>query len=152
MIGGFRAAHPAVRRLASLAQPLPLLLGLGGAVHRYDTAPEAARRESDPARSIALALTGQGFVVTADNVHVLPAREGSGPLPRRERAVVVARKSGALSDVYFVHTRRAPDGTLLEISSIDNLSETSAADERGLVTSGERAAWLVAQGSVFGAV
>jgi hypothetical protein len=152
MIGALRAAHPSVRRLASLAQPLPLLLALGGAVHRYDTAPEAARREADPARGIALAMGAQGFVVTADDVHVLPGRDGTGPLPRRERAVVVARKNGALADIYLVHTRRAPNGTLLEISSTDNLSETSAADERGLVANGERAAWLVAQDSVFGAV
>jgi hypothetical protein len=152
MLGGFRAAHPAVRRLATLAQPLPLLLGLGGAVHRYDTAPEAARRESDPARSLALALAARGFTVAANDVHVLPGREGTGTLPHLERAVIIARRSGALADVYLVHARRAPDGTLLEISSTDNLSETSAADERGLVASGERAAWLVAQDNVFGAV
>lgn len=152
MIGGLRLAHPAVRRLASLAQPLPLLLGLGGALHRYDTAPEAARRDSDPARSIALALGARGFTVAANDVHVLPGREASGLLPHGERAVVLAKKGAALADIYLVHTRRAPDGTLLEISGADNLSETSAADERGLVASGEHAAWLVTQDNVFGAV
>lgn len=152
MIGGLSATSPSVRRLASLAQPLPVLLGLGGALHRYDTAPEPARREADPARSIAIALGARGFALTPGSVHVLPGREAHGPLPRRERAVVAARKDGALADVYLVHTRRAPDGTLLEISAVDNLSETSAADERGLVASGERAAWLVAQDDVLGAV
>jgi hypothetical protein len=152
MIGGPSSAHPAVRRLANLARPLPLFVGLGVAIHRYDTAPEAARRESDPARSIALALAARGFAVTAENVHLLPSSEAPGPLPRKERAVALARRGGGLADVYLVHARRAPNGTLLEISDAENLSETSAADERGLVVSRERAAWLVAQGSVLGAV
>jgi hypothetical protein len=147
--------HPfggAFRRLATAAQPLPVLLALAGVLHRYDTAPEAARRELDPARSLSLAVSRFGLEATPEDVHFLPGDPAHGPLPRSERAVVLARRAGELRDVYLVRSRRSPEGNLLEISSTHNISETSAADERGLVVNGENAAWVVAQDQLVSAV
>ena len=41
---------------------MPALAFLCFWLHEYDTAPEAARRERDPARSISIALAAQGLV------------------------------------------------------------------------------------------
>jgi len=152
VVRAFPTFGSAWRRLGSAAQPLPLLLAIAGVLHRYDTAPEAARREADPARSIALALVPLGLESNPADVHFLPGDAAHGSLPRGERAVVLAHRPGSLGDVYLVRSRRSPEGNLLEISSAHNISETSAADERGLVARGEHAAWIVAQDRMVGAV
>ena len=103
------------RRFGSAAQPLPLLLAIAGVLHRYDTAPEAARREPDPARSITIALGPLGLHADPADVHFLPGDAARGSLPRAERSVVLAHRSGELGDVYLVVARRSPEGNLLEI-------------------------------------
>jgi hypothetical protein len=154
-------AHARLRRLASIrlwrqigavGRPLPLLAVLCGWLHEYDTAPDAARREADPARSLSLALAPLGLAADPSEIAFLPDRTPRGAVTRHERAVVVARRPGELADVYLVHSRRSPEGNLLEVSSRFDLTDTSAADERGLVVSGERAAWEIAQGKTVHAV
>jgi hypothetical protein len=133
------------RQLWAMGRPLPLFALLCGWLHEYDTAPEAARREADPARSLALALAARGLSADPSQVLLLPDQTPRGAVTRHERAVVLARRPGELADVYLVYARRAPEGNLLEISRTFNLTDTSAADEQGLVVSGNRAAWAVTQ-------
>src|SRR3954466_13474368 len=134
-----------LRRLWAMGRPLPLFALLCGWLHEYASAPEAARREIDPARSLVLALAQLGLSADQTQVLLLPDQTPRGAVTRHERAVVLARRPGELADVYLVAARRAPEGNLLEISSTHNLTDTSAADEQGLVVSGNRAAWAVTQ-------
>ncbi len=140
------------RALFEAARPLPVLAAVCFWLHEYDTAPEAARREPDPARSLSLALAAQGLATDPADVRFLPDRTPSFAATTHERALVRAHRGGEPADIYLVRSRRAPDGNLLEISAVYNLSDTSAADERGLVTSGERAAWSIGQGDRLHAV
>ena len=133
------------RRLATMARPLPLFAVLCFWLHDYDTAPENARREADPARSLSLALRGIGLGADPSQVLFLPDRTPRGAVTRHERAVVLARRPDEPADVYLVAARRAPEGNLLELTSARNLTETSAADEQSLVVHGDRAAWAVSQ-------
>jgi hypothetical protein len=140
------------RQVGAVGRPLPLLAAVCGWLHEYDTAPDAARREVDPARSVALALAPLGLAAHASDVRFLPDRTPRGALTRHERAVVLARRPGEPADAYLVFTRRSPEGNLLEVSSAHDVSGTSAADERGLVVNGERAAWEIAQDKTVHAV
>jgi hypothetical protein len=140
------------RALFEAARPVPALAAACFWLHQYDTAPETARREADPARSLTLALAAQGLLTEPADVRLLPDRTPAVAATRHERSIVRARRGTEPSDIYLVRSRRAPDGNLLEISGVYNLSDTSAADERSLVASGERAAWAIAQGDRFHAV
>jgi hypothetical protein len=138
--------------LLEAARPLPALAAVCFWLHEYDTAPEAARRERDPARSLTLALAAQGLVADPSEVRLLADATPAVAATRHERALARARHGSEPADIYLVRARRAPDGNLLEISAVYNLSDTSAADEGGLVASGERAAWSITQGDKFYAV
>jgi hypothetical protein len=140
------------RGLLAMARPLPLFAGIFGWMHAYDAAPENARREPDPARSLVLALRKLGMSAEPSQVLFLPDQTPRGAVTRHERAVALVRRPGELADVYLVNSRRTPDGTLLEITSTFNLTDTSAADEQGLIVHGERAAWAVTQGNKVHAV
>jgi hypothetical protein len=140
------------RALFEAARPLPVIALVCYWLHEYDTAPEAARRERDPARSLSVALAAQGLVTDPADVRLLPDATPAVAATRHERALVRARRGSEPSDIYLVRARRAPDGNLLEISGTYNLSDTSAADEKKLVASGERAAWAIGQGDKFLAV
>ena len=140
------------RQVGAVGRPLPLLAFFCFWLHEYDTAPDAARREPDPARSVALALAPLGLAANPADVRFLPDHTPRGALTRHERALVLARRAGEPSDVFLVFTRRSPEGNLLEISSTYDITETSAADERGLVVRGERAAWEIAQDKTVHAV
>jgi hypothetical protein len=142
---GFHGWDHFRRALFEAARPLPALALVCFWLHEYDTAPEAARREPDQARSISIALAAQGLAADPAEVRVLPDRTPYLAATHHERALVRAHRSGEPSDIYLVRSRRAPDGNLLEISAVYNLSDTSAADERGLVVTDERAAWTIGQ-------
>jgi hypothetical protein len=148
-IRGFpRFTVPALdfRALLRHARPLPLLALLAGWWHDYDSAPEAARLEADPARAVVIALASQGLVAEPADVHFLPEEPRRfGQVTQRERAVVRANRQGEPADIFLVQTRHSPDGEMLELTGVYNLSETSAADERSLAVSGSRAAWAIGQ-------
>lgn len=141
---------PFGRRLAAVGRPLPLFAVLCFWLHDYDTALEAARREPDPARSLAVALRKLGLGADPSQVLFLPDPTPRGAVTRHERAIALARRPGELADIYLIDARRSPEGNLLELSHAWNITDTSAADEQTLVVNHERAAWTVAQeGKVF---
>ena len=139
-----RAALELVLRVV---RPLPVvllgvwLLHLGGGV-----AAEAAR-EPDRSAALAVALRDVGLEAEAGDVHWLD--DPAGVIPSRSarpRAVVRANAEDAPADVYLVKTRLSPEGRLLEITGVYNLSDTSAVDEKALEVAGERAAWTITGG------
>lgn len=142
-----RRARGAGSRLAGLGRllrPLPLLLLLAWLVQRGATLPAAAAAQADPARALAYALAARGLKALPRDVHWLDQPRGAiASRLERPRAVVRAHGSGEPSDIYEVATRRAPDGHLLEITRVYNLTDTSAVDEHQLVVSGSRVAWVL---------
>lgn len=148
-VRGFpRLSVPALQARALLrhARPLPLIALLAGWWHDYDSAPEAARLEKDPARAVVIALASQGLIADPSEVHFLPEQPRRfGQVTQRERAVVRASRQGEPADIFLVRTRHSPDGEMLELTGVYNLTETSAADERHLAVSGHRAAWAIGQ-------
>ena len=149
----FTVPAPDFRALLRHARPLPLLALLAGWWHDYDSAPEAARLEPDPTRAVVIALASHGLTVEPGDVHFLPEEPRRfGQVTQRERAVVRASRHGEPADIYLVRTRHSPDGEMLELTGVHNLSETSAADERSLAVAGERAAWAIGQGGTVHSV
>lgn len=139
-------------RLRDTARPLWVLVFACFFLHRYDTAPELARLELDRARSITLALSALGLYAEVNDVRFLPDEDRTLALTRYERSLVRAHRKNEPSDIFLVRSRRAPDGSLLEISTFYNLSETSAAEERNLVVTDTHAAWTIGQGTTVNAV
>ena len=78
------ALGPLRRRLVALGRPLPLFALLCFWLHDYDTAPEAARREPDPARSLAVALRSLGLGADPSQVLFLPDQTPRGAVTRHD--------------------------------------------------------------------
>ena len=79
-----------------------------------------------------------------------PAPRGLASLWARPRAVVVAASAGQPTDVYLSSGRFGPDGQLLELSPLHNLTKTPGVAEHALQVRALRAAWL--RGSPEGVV
>lgn len=133
-----------LERFRPLLRPLPLLSAGFLYLHWNDGAPRAARTEPHAGKALALALEARGLHTEAGDVHFVP----KSPYPwdivvDRARAVVRARREQEPFDIYVVETRVAPNGTLLEIDAVYNLSASSAADEQNLVVKDQQAAWAI---------
>jgi hypothetical protein len=77
------------------------------------------------------------------DVHWIPPRLISAAPRRAGKAWVLAQHPGHANDVYLVHVLRAPEGGLLEVTGVHNVTETFAADESLLAADGELAAWAL---------
>lgn len=141
---------PRVRSFVRLLRPLPLLLAVGW-LASPSGAPSSARAEPDRQRALCLALGARGMSAEPAEVHFLdpvPGRlTGTGG---RMRALVRARSGSDPADIWLTTSRWSPEGRLLELGGVYNLSDTSAVDEQGLVVEGQRAAWVISSdGKVF---
>jgi len=138
------------RGLMGVTRPLPLFLALGWLL-APGAAPRGARAEPDRTRALSLALADRGMAAAPAEVHFLdppPGRLSAGGA--RVRAVVRAQTGSDPADVFLTTSRWSPDGRLLELTGVYNLSDTSAVDERELTVDGERAAWVIASdGKIF---
>jgi hypothetical protein len=144
-----RLSSARARQALVLLRPWPLIVLASWILQQRGAAPEAARAESDRARALAIALAGRGLHASPDEIHFIPpaATFSSSPLPR-SRAVVRARRPNEPADIYVVEGRVSPEGSLLELERVFNVSETSVVDEQQLIVSDQRAAWTIAQDSV----
>ena len=143
-----RAAWARIAKIRALtwARPIPLVLfvcwwlvSLGAA------APRAASAEPDLSRALSLALAADGLECNPAEVLWLDAPGGVlSSRTKRPRALLRAQRSGEPADIYLAHARLSPEGRLLEVSALFNVSDTSAVDEQNLVSGGERAAWVIA--------
>lgn len=134
------------QRLLFTARPLPLLLGATWLFHQGDSLPERVVREPDRREAIVEALRHRQLATRPSEVHfVSPTRALLDSPVERERALVRAAHPGEPSDIYLVDARRSPEGHLIDITGLYNLTKTSAADEQQLVVEGDRASWVIAQ-------
>src|SRR3954451_12563320 len=77
------------------------------------------------------ALAREGLAAARDDVAWIDPAPGGlhAALTQRVRAVVRARTTGQLHDLYLVRARLSPEGHLLGITSIHDLTRTPGADE-----------------------
>ena len=148
---GREALEP--QRLIRGLRPMPLLLLITWLLQRTDGVAESTRAETDMTRAIVLALAERGLSAEVDNVHFITDTTTLARSPvRRPRAVALARHGSDPTDIYVVETRVSPEGHLIELTDVFNISDTSAADERGLIVKGDRAAWLIGQENALASV
>lgn len=107
-----------------------------------------------PARDLSQALVdtlaSRELSARPDDVHWLEPGPALGPFDRREPEVVFrARQGDEPADVYKARVRLSPEGRLLEVTGLYNLTETSSADEQALVVEGQRAAWAIGDAGRF---
>lgn len=145
-----RALPRLLRRLrgqAVLLRPvLPLIL-LFGWWHSRGGVPREATAHVDRSEALVKALEADGLLADAIDVRWLDAPPGTLGAPRaRVRALLRARKADEPSDIYLAATRLSPEGRLLDVTGLYNLSDTSAVDERRLIVEGEQAAWVITGG------
>lgn len=139
---GREALEP--QRLMRGLRPMPLVLLLTWLLQRTDGVEAKTRAETDLTRAIVLALSERGLQSDADDVHFISDTPTLAKSPvRRPRAVALAQHGSDPTDVFVVETRVSPEGHLIELTDVFNVSDTSAAEERGLIVSGDRAAWLI---------
>ncbi len=107
-----------------------------------------ARQTKPPAHpvltvSLAAALTARGLSAHPANIHLAELPQGSlRNLFTRHRAFALASRQKQPSDVFSLWFRLSPEGSLLELCSVTNLSDTAAAEESHLSVFGERVAFL----------
>jgi hypothetical protein len=87
--------------------------------------------------------TGHGIEASpSDVVLVDPPPTRRNPF-RRGRALFLGARPGEPDDVYLATLRLAPEGQLLELCGVYNLTQTTAADERRLAVDDELAAFAI---------
>ncbi len=136
-----------VQRALALLRPLPLVLLLVWLAQRGTGAGADVAGEADAARALSRALADKKL--EADPAEVVWVDRPPGALGsrfREPRALVRAHSAGEPADIYLTTVRMSPEGRLLELTGVYNLSDTSAVDERDLVVHGEHAAWTIAGG------
>ncbi|HEY8943554.1 MAG TPA: hypothetical protein VIM73_04800, partial [Polyangiaceae bacterium] len=132
-----------LQRLAFSARPLPLVLLGMWAFHRGDSLPDRVVQESDRRQAIVEGLRARGLIAHRADVHfVSPTKPLLDSPVARERALVRAARPGEPNDVYLVDARRSPEGHLIGLPGLYNLTNTSAADEQQLVVEADRASWV----------
>ncbi len=140
--GTARSGHRGwLARSRVLLRPLPLALVVGWAATRG--APATPPREPLP-RAIADALASRGLVADPTDVHVID------PIPgvlasrwRHPRAVVRAHHADEPSDIYLAVSSVSPEGHLIALDHLYNITDTSAVDEQDLSARGDRVAWVL---------
>ncbi|HLV20182.1 MAG TPA: hypothetical protein VKZ49_04850 [Polyangiaceae bacterium] len=136
------------RKLGALLRPLPVVLA-GCVLSISGRTADIAATSADPdlPRAIAGALGAMKLQVDPSEVHLIdpPAPVLDSRL-HRPRAWVRARPEGEPADIFLVRSRLSPEGRLLELSGVYNITESSAVEEAQLVVHGERAAWVVGGG------
>ncbi|WP_437642153.1 hypothetical protein [Sorangium sp. So ce854] len=97
----------------------------------------------DRSTALAAELGARGITAAPGDVAwVDPPRGGFRPLGTRSRAVARGAVRGEPTDLYLVDTRLSPEGVLLDVSAVHNLTETSGADESRPVLRGESLAYV----------
>ncbi len=141
------------QRLARGLRPMPLLLLVTWLIQRTDGVAPKTRAETDLGRAVVLALAEQGLSAELDDVHFISdsAQLAKSPVTR-PRAVARAQRGSDPADIYLIETRVSPEGHLIELTDVFDISDTSAADERSLIVKGDRAAWLIGQDNAIASV
>ena len=132
---------------------MPLLLLVTWLLQRTDGVAPKTRAETDMTRAVVLALAERGLTAEVEDVHFISDSPTLAKSPvGRPRAVARAQRGTDPADVFLVETRVSPEGHLIELTDVFNISDTSAADERGLIVNGDRAAWIIGQENAIASV
>ncbi|MGH7438047.1 MAG: hypothetical protein ACRENE_20385, partial [Polyangiaceae bacterium] len=114
---------------------------------------EIAGRAASPEAALASTLARRHLVCDAADVTWMGAPGGAlasllglGP---GSRAVVRASVTGEPSDLYLVEVRRAPEGTLLAVGDVWNLTSTSGVDESRPSVRGAKVAYSTSADGLF---
>lgn len=128
------------RRIPRILRPVSVI-SVFLAYHALATAKPPS--EPVPERAVTLALAAEhGLSASPSDVFwVDPTPPWWKPWSAR-RAWVLGGHPGALDDVFLVEARTSPEGGLLELQAIHNLTDTKATSERLLTGNGPDAAWL----------
>jgi hypothetical protein len=113
----------------SRARLLPLALGLVWVMcTRRGTEVDPIAPSGEAA--VAEVLTARGLACEAADVTWLdPSRAVRTAFAKNARALVRARASGDPSDLYLVEAKLSPEGTVLEVGDVWNVTGTSSVDE-----------------------
>ena len=129
-------------------RPLLPLLALGALVAlRAPDVPYTARKQASLGAAVALGLAEHGWIADATRVQWVDRPSGglaslwSGP-----RAIVLAHKTDEPADVLLVRTRLTPEGRLISIGHVCNLSDTAAVEEDQVRVTNSQVAWSVKVG------
>ncbi len=119
---------------------VPIVGFAAWALHGRSTVPADVRNPSD---ALARALAREGITAVAEDVAWI---DGAGGLRMtiegRARALVRGRGKGdALHDIYLVRARRSPEGAVIGLDSVHQLTKTAGVDETKPLVSGEWAAF-----------
>jgi hypothetical protein len=132
---------------------MPLLLLVTWLVQSTDGVAPKTRAETDLTRALVLALAERGLNAEPDDVHFISDSATLAHSPvGRPRAVARAQRGTDPADIYLIETRVSPEGHLIELTDVFDISDTSAADERALIVKGDRAAWLIGQENAIASV
>src|SRR5579883_2890968 len=129
------------RFLTSPLRPVPVALVLAAVL--------ASRRGADvdvaapsPAAALAQVLTDRGYACAAEDVVWTSGASGiSGAMTGGARALARASQHGEPSDLYLVEARVSPEGAVLEVGSVWNLTRTASVDESRPLVRGKFAAY-----------
>ncbi|HEY3595704.1 MAG TPA: hypothetical protein VGL13_17580, partial [Polyangiaceae bacterium] len=136
-----------LERLQSLPwRPVPFALLFGIVI-----AVVAAKRDVGLPRTAAIEreLLANGWVAS-DIAWIDPPPHGFfGSLAEPARAVVRAAKPGEPSDIFLVRAKVTPEGNLLSVNGVSNLTHTPLGDESAPIVDGEQ---VVYSTSVEGAI
>jgi hypothetical protein len=148
---GREALEP--QRLLRGLRPMPLLLLVTWLIQRTDGVAANVRAETDLTRAVVLALAERGLSADPDDVHFISDTATLAKSPvGRPRAVARAQHGADPADIFVVETRVSPEGHLIELTDVFNITDTSAADERSLIVNGDRAAWVIGQDNAIASV
>jgi len=136
-----RTARPANPERRSSWRPVPyaILLGLGVAAART---PDVPLTPPNSATALTEVLRERGLLAAADDITWVDGPSGVlGATVGRARALVRATTKEEPADLYIVTTRLSPEGVLLEVLGVYDLTRTSGVDEGRPVVDGPRVAY-----------
>jgi hypothetical protein len=106
-----------------------------------------------PEGALAEVLARRGLACTAADVTWLDAAEGvAGAVAGRSRALVRASMGGDPTDLYLVEGRLSPEGSVLWVGDLWNLTNTSGVDESRPILRGSMAAYTTSADGLVTAV
>jgi hypothetical protein len=136
----------------SKARPVPFVLAAGcagAATHDGDLDWAAP----SPEAALAEVLARRGLTCTAPDVTWIDTPEGiGGAVSGRSRALVRARASGDPTDLYLVEGRLSPEGSVLWVGDLWNVTNTSGVDESRPILRGPLAAYTTSADGLVTAV
>lgn len=112
-----------------------------------------SRKHVNPSVAATAALAGLGLNASPESVRWLDPPHASGiGIGGTSRFATLAHRQNEPSDVWLGEARISPEGRFIRLSSLYNLSDSSAVSESALTVSGARLAWVVNDGREASAI